>query len=149
MKIKAVSLWEPWASLIRTGAKTYETRSWATSYRGSLLICAAKKKDPEAMNIYLQLSDFQIALAPLLKGKFDIRENRVNQEHLNFGKAVAIVNLVDCIPTEKIGGLIRYGDCFGNYANGRFAWKLETVNNSFEPFPVKGGQGLFDVEVQT
>jgi hypothetical protein len=47
--IKAVSLWEPWASLMRTGAKTIETRSWFTSYRGPLLICAAKKKDPASL----------------------------------------------------------------------------------------------------
>lgn len=40
--MRAISLWEPWASLIRTGAKTFETRSWETKYRGLLLICAAK-----------------------------------------------------------------------------------------------------------
>ena len=42
MKIKAISLWQPWANLIAVGAKKYETRSWKTNYRGALLICASR-----------------------------------------------------------------------------------------------------------
>lgn len=40
--MKALSLWQPWASLVAIGAKTIETRSWSTSYRGPLAIHAAK-----------------------------------------------------------------------------------------------------------
>lgn len=32
--MKAISLWQPWASAIAVGAKRVETRSWATKYRG-------------------------------------------------------------------------------------------------------------------
>src|SRR5258708_5270609 len=42
--VKALTLWQPWASLIAVGAKTIETRSWSTSYRGPLAIHAAKRK---------------------------------------------------------------------------------------------------------
>ena len=42
MMIKAVSLLQPWASLIAAGAKKFETRSWSTTYRGPLLICASR-----------------------------------------------------------------------------------------------------------
>lgn len=42
MIIKALSLHEPWASMIADGEKTIETRMWATSYRGLLAICATK-----------------------------------------------------------------------------------------------------------
>jgi hypothetical protein len=41
--VKALSLWQPWASLIAVGAKRFETRSWQTSHRGPLLIHAAQK----------------------------------------------------------------------------------------------------------
>lgn len=44
--MKAISLWQPWATLISTGDKTWETRSWATTYRGPLAIHAAKKFGP-------------------------------------------------------------------------------------------------------
>lgn len=43
MKIKALSLWQPWASLIAIGAKKIETRGWSTKYRGPLVICSAKR----------------------------------------------------------------------------------------------------------
>ena len=42
--IKALSLWQPWASAIAVGYKHYETRSWKTDYRGWLGIHAAKTK---------------------------------------------------------------------------------------------------------
>ena len=41
--MKALSVRQPWASLIASGKKTIEVRSWRTHYRGPLLICAAKK----------------------------------------------------------------------------------------------------------
>ena len=41
--MKAISLWQPWATLIATGAKIYETRSWDTRYRGPIAIHASKK----------------------------------------------------------------------------------------------------------
>jgi len=33
----AISIHQPWASLIAFGEKRYETRSWKTDYRGLLL----------------------------------------------------------------------------------------------------------------
>ncbi len=39
--MKAISLKEPWASLVMNGKKTIETRVWQTKYRGKLLICAS------------------------------------------------------------------------------------------------------------
>jgi len=41
--MKALSIKQPWASLIAQGKKTIETRTWKTNYRGPLLICASKK----------------------------------------------------------------------------------------------------------
>jgi hypothetical protein len=38
----AISVRQPWASLIATGAKTIETRTWQCPWRGDLLICATK-----------------------------------------------------------------------------------------------------------
>lgn len=38
--MKALSLWQPWATLIAIGAKQWETRGWRTAYRGPLAICS-------------------------------------------------------------------------------------------------------------
>jgi len=43
VKIVALSLHQPWASMIATGDKTIETRGWGTTYRGPLLICATQE----------------------------------------------------------------------------------------------------------
>lgn len=42
--MKALTIRQPWASLIALGVKTIETRSWSTSYRGPLAIHAAKRR---------------------------------------------------------------------------------------------------------
>lgn len=41
--MKALTLWQPWATLVALGVKTIETRSWSTSYRGPLAIHAATR----------------------------------------------------------------------------------------------------------
>lgn len=41
--MKGLSVREPYASLIADGRKSIETRTWYTSYRGPLLICASAK----------------------------------------------------------------------------------------------------------
>ncbi len=38
--MKRLSLIQPWATLILSGAKRFETRSWRTPYRGPLAIHA-------------------------------------------------------------------------------------------------------------
>jgi hypothetical protein len=40
--MKALSVKQPWASLIAQGKKTIETRSWPTDYRGELLIVSSR-----------------------------------------------------------------------------------------------------------
>ncbi len=40
--MKALSLTQPWATLVAIGAKRIETRGWWTAYRGELLIHATK-----------------------------------------------------------------------------------------------------------
>lgn len=44
--MKALTLRQPWASLVALGVKTIETRSWSTKYRGPLAIHAGAKRPP-------------------------------------------------------------------------------------------------------
>ena len=50
--MKALSLHQPWATWIATGAKSIETRTRPVSYRGPLLICSTKRP-PEATDPWL------------------------------------------------------------------------------------------------
>ena len=47
--MRALTLWQPYASLIAMGVKVYETRSWGTAYRGDLVIHAAAKRDQDVL----------------------------------------------------------------------------------------------------
>ena len=40
--MKAISLKQPWASMIAHGRKTIETRKWPTKFRGDILIVSSK-----------------------------------------------------------------------------------------------------------
>jgi hypothetical protein len=44
--MKAITLWQPWASFVGLGVKTIETRSWSTRYRGPLAIHAGSRRPP-------------------------------------------------------------------------------------------------------
>lgn len=41
--MKAISVKQPWASMIAQGVKSIETRTWATRHRGPLLIVASSQ----------------------------------------------------------------------------------------------------------
>ncbi len=43
--MKALSIKEPYASMILNGKKTIETRTWKTRHRGRLLLCASKEPE--------------------------------------------------------------------------------------------------------
>lgn len=43
MILPAISVKQPWASLIAQGKKSIETRVWATRYRGPLVICSSSQ----------------------------------------------------------------------------------------------------------
>ena len=45
--MRAVSLWQPWASLIADGRKKVETRHWPMHYRGPLAIHATQRVEKE------------------------------------------------------------------------------------------------------
>ena len=148
--MKALSLWQPWASLIATGAKTWETRSWPTAYRGPLLICASKGGlSKTALIATLCIWPFQGGLAPLRGKPLELETVThwagITADDLPFGTAVCIVDLMDCRPTGSLTlDEIGTDAPFGDFTIGRYAWKLENVRivGSFE---VRGKQRLFTV----
>ncbi|MFD2600180.1 ASCH domain-containing protein [Sphingobacterium corticis] len=56
--MKALSIKQPWASLIAHGIKDIENRTWKTSYRGRIYIHASGK--PSFRNLTLNLSQDQM-----------------------------------------------------------------------------------------
>ena len=86
--MRALTLTQPWASLVAVGAKRIETRNWSTSYRGKLAIHAAKTQPREARDFARsELVRRYLAHQPLT---------------LPLGKVLAVTTLLGCIPTEKL-----------------------------------------------
>lgn len=150
--MKALSLWQPWASAIAVGAKRIETRSWETSYRGPLLIHAARTKvGMEALRMNAWMWRAVLAVSPSVSVETAFAE-------LPFGAVLARCELVDCVPagdTEAIRAVAQsigeryspYERELGNYRTGRWAWMLSKV----EPLPAavstRGRQGLFEIDL--
>jgi activating signal cointegrator 1 len=143
---KIITLWQPWATLIALGLKTYETRHWRTYYTGLIVIHAAKRKmDRDGLKLLQTLQDGfelpsaeaipygQIVAVALLKNC-----HKIGQETY-FDLSGRHINPKDVSPIERL--------C-GNWGQGRFAWELSNVLAT-EPFPYKGSQGLVDIGVDT
>ena len=132
--LKALSLLQPWATLVVTGAKQIETRSWSTAYRGILMIHAGKKKSGAA-----------IAAMPLFSLHIP------DFYALPFGAIIGEVMLTDVVrmtdlvlPPEAIDRLTLEERAFGDYSAGRYAWLLQDAVLYDEPIPAKGTLGLWN-----
>lgn len=134
--MRAISLHEPWGTAIARLLKEYETRHWATDYRGPLAIHCAKTKD------------YANAIFDPYTGPYFRQAGISSIADLNFGKVVAIVQIVSCDPTEVLlrrGSISDQEAVFGNYETRRFGWKLEDVRRLARPFDFRGHQSFFKV----
>lgn len=120
--MKTISLKQPWASLVAIGKKTIETRTWKTDYQGPLLIVSSKTIDK---NFHLS------NLAEVL---FEIP----------FGKALAVVSLVNCRPMRKEDE--EAAMCPFN--PDLYVWILKDIRRIKKPFPVKGQLGIYEVDIR-
>ena len=116
--MRAISLWQPWASAIPLGHKSIETRHWATPYRGELAIHAAKRFAREER----EFAQIERAL-----GRMPAR--------LPLGAIVAVVDLIDVRTSDDLlaEGIGPIEKLYGNYGPGRFGWVLANVRPLREP----------------
>lgn len=125
--MKALTIKQPWASLIIEGYKKYEFRSWKTNYRGKILIHAG------------------------LTLERDMKE-RFKEYSLDYkcGYIIGEAEIVDCILVdEKFNNELR---CINPlvYAKSnhveKYAWKLDNIKKYDKPILCKGKLGLWNYE---
>lgn len=141
----ALTITQPWASLIAVGAKRIETRSWPTKHRGPLAIHAAKSLPAEAREAFF--------LQPVRDALWSIAGSI---EDLPRGAVIATVELADVIAIVNTSSSKYRGDIwlpppsperdFGNFARGRYAWILREPRFLVRPVAVGGRLGLWDWE---
>ena len=152
--MKTITLTQPWATLVAIGAKSIETRTWGTRYRGPLAIHAAKgTKLPDGRSI----ADFCLD-EPFRSALFaDGVRQLVPGQDLPLGAVVATCRLVDCIRlyTDRQRGdiLARWGGAhesqFGDFTFNRYAWVLADVVRLPAPVPARGALGLWEWDAPT
>jgi len=146
--MKALSIWQPLASLIVLGKKECETRSWPIQHRGKLLIHASKKFG-NGQKFMFEAPYFQEHLKGIDPGK-------------TLGCLIGMVDVVACVPSSRV----KLGDVknvenvgsenieirinalemlYGDYTGNRFAFVLKNPVQFPEPIPCRGFQGMFNV----
>lgn len=130
--MKVLSLTEPYATIIKEGKKTIETRSWKTSYRGKLYIHASSTKIPKEYKNNKELMSL------------------VDINDLNYGYIICSCDLVDCIEMTKefIENVKQNKNEYisGVYAKGRYAWILKNIEIIENPIKAKGHLGIWNFE---
>jgi hypothetical protein len=167
--MKSLSLTQPWATLVALGAKTIETRSWATRYRGPLAIHAAKGYGPGGRRGYFsrcQYDPFKASLGQHLR----ILDN-YNCFAAPLGAIVAVCELTAIARVDYYepqigvvglwrGPFLNFGDhgemlpgepelSFGDYSVGRFIWRFANIHALPEPVPCRGARGLWNLDAAT
>lgn len=164
--MKAITLWQPWASLLAHGAKKYETRSWATKYRGPIAIHAAATPFKRIIKNVFPLHEWNYAPDYTAKREFvDFVSKYIDIDSLCYGAVLATAELVGCYQIaadtfchtrilvsendiEPFGHdeISKSDDefIFGDWTQGRYAWEFSNMTLLSEPIPAKGWQGLWN-----
>ncbi|GGI97786.1 ASCH domain-containing protein [Paenibacillus hunanensis] len=139
--MKAITIRQPWATLIMLREKHFETRSWKTNYRGPIAIHAGLVVDFDALNEPL------IAIALKSHGYKTISD-------LPTGAIIGRAMMTNCFKSIDMcaDGYLLEGDryiaspesYYGDFTVGRFAWELTEVEQWNESVEAKGKQGLWE-----
>lgn len=131
--MKALTISQPYASLIADGLKFVENRTWETRYRGPIAIHAGKGTQ--------YLTRKELAEVP-------------------HGCILATATLVACVPMSKVLEYGRHHEHKRNvipftrrrwesvalhkHTEGPFCWILEDINKLETPVFINGAQGLWE-----
>jgi len=66
--MKTLSIRQPFAWLVATGKREYDIRTWATDYRGKILIHAAKTNCAAAWKDAQEIEEFDVSDCPKVFG---------------------------------------------------------------------------------
>ena len=129
--MKAITIKQPWATLIAEGYKEYEFRTWKTKYCGDILIHAGKGIDKKAMERFKHL-----------------------RLEYPVGQIIAKATITDCIYVDEefaqklskkdpivYKGLINKDDWDG------YGFKLENIEK-INPIEVNGRLSLWDYDYE-
>jgi activating signal cointegrator 1 len=127
----AMSMHQPWASLLIAGIKMHEGRSWYTAHRGRLWIAStAKPVDPEEVK---HLENFY--------------RSHLKNENLNFptqypsGVLLGCVKVTECLPQEEYRKVYPNGE-----SDSPFVFICDDPQELPVRFPIKGEHKIYKID---
>ena len=116
--MKAITLWQPWASLIADGLKKIETRPRPWYFVGCIAIHAGQHVDKDAC-----------------------RQFGYDPDTIVHSAVLCIGDKTGCVQFPNV---LAQPDAYGNFDAGRYGYLLERVRKLVEPIPAKGHQGFWE-----
>lgn len=159
--MRALTIYQPWATLIAAGIKRYETRSWAPpaeAIGGELAIHAGQAEVPfddlpAALRRELDrlfgtnpsrwfgtFPHGAVVCTCRLTGAYRLArpDNRPNSDP-GLGR---LLDICAAVPGSRCAPEIRV-DAFGDFSPGRWAWRLEDIRALHPPIHCRGYQRLW------
>jgi activating signal cointegrator 1 len=151
MSARAITLHQPYASLVAMGIKSRETRSWGTNYHGPLLIHAAKRWDAAIEKDVLRAVRLTIDCHFAAGSSQEAISKVPWKGTLGCVLARARLVMVERVPawgwTPNVDAP-EWDFLFGDLSPGRYAWSLADVQPVLPPVPWRGAQGLWNVPAE-
>ncbi len=133
-EIYAISLWQPWASLIAIGAKPFETRHWSPPrwligkrvaiHAAKKVVSADDREWARRCGVTGDLPLGAVVCTAILAGAY-----RMGVE--------------ERVPGSRPLGNAFRTDEFGDYSPGRWAWWLTDIEPLVPPIQRRGRQGFW------
>lgn len=153
MLMKALTIWQPWASLIMIGAKPIEFRTWDYRERqpnlldSRIVIHAGARpiKPGEVADLIKRCESGETSLIvdralPLLRRLVEAPKCR---GVLMMSAALGTARL--CAP-RNVDTLFKQPDS-DRTRHHMFGWPLKDIHAFVEPIPVRGAQGFWNIEI--
>ena len=136
IRLPAITLWQPWASLLAHGIKPHETRSWpappALVGERVAIHAAARPVRPRDLPALLERECYGSNLPPY---------------NLPLGCLLGTARLTYSRHMSGVRPLSHADRIAGNWEPGRFAWRFEDHRPFVDPIPMRGRQRIWYAEI--
>lgn len=127
--MKALTVKQPWASLIISAGKNIENRDWRTNYRGIIAIHSSAKFEQSEME---DACDFMRGFIPKFSSRIFQREHK--SKPLTLGVILGTVEILDCVKESD-----------SPWFCGEFGFVLANPVAFAEPIPCRGALQFWNV----
>jgi len=143
--MKTLAILQPWASLLVSGQKKYETRDWNTSHRGLLFIHASKEFKESQLDLCCENAYYETALKEIGQSTIDLPLGGI----IGIGE-LELTAKCDQLTNPESKQFANLSDkelAFGGFEHKRWAFKFSKVCQFKVPLPTQGSLMLYETDL--